>query len=135
MRRAGEWTAMALLGLGLAGASGAPPRGAVAGRRDGGGSGAGQTSQPVLGRSVSGVVRNQLNQPLRSAIVYLKNERTKVIRTAITDSEGTYGFHQLEANVSYEVYAVWQGHRSPSRVDSEYETEKNLRLNLTVPVG
>ncbi|HVA62725.1 MAG TPA: carboxypeptidase-like regulatory domain-containing protein, partial [Terriglobales bacterium] len=75
------------------------------------------------------------NQPLATEIVYLKNQRTKAIHTAITDSRGTFSFHQLEPNITYEVYAVWQGHRSPSRMDSEYETQQDIRLDLTVPVG
>lgn len=95
----------------------------------------GQARGPALGRSVHGVVLNAENQPLPTAIVYLKNLRTKVIHTAITDDRGSYSFHQLEANVSYEVYAVWKQHRSPSRTDSEYETQPDIRLDLKVPVG
>jgi len=93
-----------------------------------------QVNQPVLGRSVHGLVLDARNQPLPSAVVYLTNLRTKAIHTAITDDHGGYSFHQLEPRTGYEVYAVWQGRRSPARTDSEYETAKDVRLDLKIPV-
>jgi len=91
--------------------------------------------QVKLGRSVHGTVLDGQNRPLASAIVYLKDQRTKVIHTAITDGQGGYSFHQLQPNVGYEVYAVWKKQRSPVRTLSEYETEADVRLDLKVPVG
>lgn len=88
-----------------------------------------------LGRSVHGVVLDARNEPLATAIVYLKDTRTKTIRTVITDARGTYSFHQLQPNTSYELYAVWKGQRSPVRTDSEFETSRDLQLDLKVPVA
>ncbi|MGH9482701.1 MAG: carboxypeptidase-like regulatory domain-containing protein [Terriglobales bacterium] len=90
---------------------------------------------PNLGRSVHGVVLDARNQPLAAAIVYLKDARTKAIRTVITDDQGAYSFHQLQPNTSYDLYAVWKGTRSPSRTDSEFESAKDLRLDLKVPIA
>ncbi|MGH9467232.1 MAG: carboxypeptidase-like regulatory domain-containing protein [Terriglobales bacterium] len=90
---------------------------------------------PKLGRSVHGVVLDALGQPLSSAIVYLKNTQTKVIHTVITDANGAYSFHQLQANVTYQLYAQWKGHKSNLRVDSQYLMREDLNLNLKIPVG
>lgn len=96
--------------------------------------GAQQSSPLQLGRSVHGVVLDARNRPLPEAIVYLKNQRSKAIRTVITDNNGAYSFHQLEPNVGYQLYAVWKGRHSPARTDSEYETAPDLRLDLKIPV-
>ncbi len=96
---------------------------------------AGAQQAPKLGRSVFGVVEDALGRPLPGAVVYLKNLRSKNIRSMITGNSGDYGFHQLQANTSYQVYAVWKGHRSKVRTDSQYEFSQNLRLNLQIPVA
>lgn len=89
---------------------------------------------PNLGRSVHGVVMDARNRPLSGAIVVLKNTRTNGMQTVITDARGTFSFHQLKANVAYEVYAEWQHQRSPVRTDSAYEVAPDLRLDLKIPV-
>ncbi len=96
---------------------------------------AGAQQTPKLGRSVYGVVQDALGRPLPRAVVYLKNLRTKNIRSMITGSSGGYSFHQLQANTSYQVYAAWKGRRSKVRTDSEYEFTRDLRLNLQIPVA
>ena len=96
---------------------------------------AGAQQAPQLGRSVHGVVGDALGRPLPRAVVYLKNLRTKNIRSMITGRSGRYSFHQLQANTSYQIYAVWHGHRSKVRTDSEYQFSRNLRLDLQVPLA
>ncbi|MGH9476227.1 MAG: carboxypeptidase-like regulatory domain-containing protein [Terriglobales bacterium] len=98
---------------------------------------AGQLPQttPPLGRSVEGVVLNALNQPLPGAIVYLRNVQTKLIRSVVTDAKGAYAFHHLQPNVSYQVYAEWQGYRTPLRTDSLYSSQEVMRLDLTISVS
>ena len=94
-----------------------------------------QQGQPKLGRSVHGVVLNARYQPLSTAIVYLKNRSTKMIHTAITDNQGAYSFHQLAPNTDYEIYAEWKGKRSSVRIDSAYNSQPDVRLDLTIPVA
>ncbi|HWG38610.1 MAG TPA: carboxypeptidase-like regulatory domain-containing protein [Terriglobales bacterium] len=93
-----------------------------------------RTKPPDWGRSVHGVVLDARNRPLSSALVYLTNLRTKAVKTAITDTQGAYSFHELTPQVDYRLVAAWHGHKSPSRTDSEYEIAHDLRLDLTVPV-
>ncbi|MGH9394006.1 MAG: carboxypeptidase-like regulatory domain-containing protein [Terriglobales bacterium] len=89
---------------------------------------------PNLGRSVHGVVLDARNRPLSGAVVYLANERTRVVHTAITDAQGGYSFHQLAPRVGYQLQAAWRGQKSAARKDSEYEMAQDLRLDLIVPV-
>ncbi len=117
MSRVAKLAAAAGLALGLLGPAGAR-----------------QVNQPRLGRSVHGTVQDAESHPLPGAIVYMKDQRTRVIHTVITGDNGQYSFHQLTPNVSYEVYAEWKGRRSPARTDSEYETQPDVRLDLKVPV-
>jgi len=97
--------------------------------------GAQDVNQPRLGRSIHGTVQDAASHPLPGAIVYMKDQRTRVIHTVIADDNGAYSFHQLTPRVSYEVYAEWKGRRSPVRTDSEYETEPDVRLDLKIPVS
>jgi hypothetical protein len=96
---------------------------------------AGAQQAPALGRSVHGVVQDALSRPLAGAVVYLKNLRTKNIRSMITDASGRYSFHQLQANTNYQVHAEWRGHTSKTRTDSQYEFSQDLRLDLQIPVA
>lgn len=94
-----------------------------------------QLAPPKLGRSVHGTVMNAVNQPIAQAIVYLKEVGTKSVHTVITNGQGDYSFYDLKPNTSYEVYAVWKGHKSQSRTDSQYNSQTKVRLDLTIPVA
>ena len=83
-------------------------------------------------RTVSGQVINQDDAPLSDAIVYLKNTKTLGIKTYISDAQGNYHFSSLAPNVDYEVYAEWQGHRSPTRTLSGFDSRSQVVFNLKV---
>ncbi len=95
----------------------------------------GAQQAPPLGRSIYGTVLSALNQPIASAIVVLKNMKSNVIHNVITDERGAYAFHDLQPGASYQVYAEWQGHRSKTRTDSQYNPNPTVRLDLTIPVS
>ena len=94
-----------------------------------------QIAPPVLGRGVHGTVRNAVHQPLTQAMVYLEDVSSKVEHTVITGNDGNYTFYDLKKNTTYEVYAVWKGHKSAVRTDSQYNSQPNIRLDLTIPVA
>jgi len=85
-------------------------------------------------RTLTGQVTDQDGRPLSDAVVYLKNTKTLLIKTYISDAQGNYRFASLSPNVDYEVYAEYQGHRSPTRTlssfDSRSEVVFNLKINL-----
>lgn len=85
-------------------------------------------------RTVHGVVLDASDQPIPSAIVYLTNTRTSAVRTYIADRDGKYIFHALEPNTTYELFAEFQQHRSPTRSVSSYDSRTDVPLDLKVPI-
>lgn len=83
-------------------------------------------------RTLSGHVVDSTDQPLHRAVVYLKNTRTLVIRTYITEKNGSYRFHALSPNVDYEVYADYKGDRSDVKTLSAYDDRKQIVLELKI---
>ena len=94
-----------------------------------------QIAPPKLGRSVHGTVFNAVHQPLAQAIVHLVDMSSKVGRTVITGNDGNFSFYDLKKDTTYSIYAVWKGYKSPSRTDSQYNPQIDIRLDLTIPVA
>lgn len=90
----------------------------------------GRGSQAV--RTLSGHVIDSANQPLYKAVVYLKNTKTLVIRTYITEKDGSYRFSALSPNVDYEVYADHQGQRSETKTLSGFDNRRQVDFTLKV---
>jgi protocatechuate 3,4-dioxygenase beta subunit len=83
-------------------------------------------------RTLSGHVLDSANQPLYKAVVYLKNTKTLVIRTYITEKDGSFRFSALSPNVDYEVYADHQGDRSDVKTLSAFDNRKKIVFTLRV---
>jgi protocatechuate 3,4-dioxygenase beta subunit len=88
-------------------------------------------SQQAL-RSLTGHVLSSQNQPLQKAIVYLKNTKSLVIKTYITEADGSYRFPALSPNVDYEVYADYQGARSDTKTLSAFDSRKQVNITLKI---
>ena len=83
-------------------------------------------------RSLSGHVMSSQNQPVQKAIVYLKNTKSLVIKTYITEADGSYRFPALSPNVDYEVYADFQGARSDTKTLSAFDNKKQVNITLKI---
>jgi len=83
-------------------------------------------------RSVSGKVVGVQDQPLSKAVVHLKNTRTLVIKTYITEPDGTYRFSALAPNVDYELFADQDGMRSDTKTVSGFDSRKDLTITLKI---
>jgi hypothetical protein len=83
-------------------------------------------------RSVSGKVLSAQEQPLQKAVVHLKNTKTLVIKTYITEPDGTYRFSALSPNVDYEIYAEKEGQRSDTKTLSAFDNRKQLTVTLKI---
>ena len=111
----------ALVGLALAGLAQLPAPGASAAVLQ-----RGQSES----RTMIGHVMTRQDQPAQKAIVYLKNTKTLVIKTYITDADGSYRFSGLASNVDYEVYAEQQGVRSDTKTLSSFDSRKQVNFTL-----
>ncbi len=81
-------------------------------------------------RTVRGTVVNKDENPVDSAIVYLKNMRTQDIVTHLSDSDGKFRFSGLDLNVDYEIHAERDGWASSSHSVSNFDTRKEFVLTL-----
>jgi hypothetical protein len=84
-------------------------------------------------RTVRGVVVDKASEnPIPSAVVFLKNTRTNAVRSYIADDEGNYRFSGLDPNVDYEIHAEKDGAKSATRTISSFDNKKEIILNLKV---
>jgi protocatechuate 3,4-dioxygenase beta subunit len=83
-------------------------------------------------RTLTGHVFSSENQPVQKAIVYLKDTKTLMVKTYITDTDGSYRFPALSPNVDYEVYADYQGGRSDTKTLSAFDNRKQVTITLRI---
>jgi protocatechuate 3,4-dioxygenase beta subunit len=83
-------------------------------------------------RTVRGTVIDKDENPMASAIVHLKNDRTMAVRTYITDVSGNFRFSGLDPNVDYEIHAEHDNLTSNNRTISNFDTRKEIVVPLKV---
>ena len=88
-----------------------------------------QDQGPEL-RTVHGAVIDAAENPVTSAIVYLKNMKTQDVKTYITREDGLYRFSGLDPNVDYQVYAEHNGMVSSTREVSSYDSRRDINFQL-----
>ncbi|MGD0436184.1 MAG: carboxypeptidase-like regulatory domain-containing protein [Bryobacteraceae bacterium] len=81
-------------------------------------------------RSVQGIVTDAAGNHVDKAVVQLKNTKTLQIRSFITETDGAYHFAGLSTDVDYELRAEHDGHRSPSKTLSVFNSKKVATINL-----
>jgi carboxypeptidase family protein len=85
-------------------------------------------------RILTGMVSNQLGNPLADSVVYLTNTRTMGVKTYIVGKDGMYRFPSLSPNIDYQVYAQYQSHKSDTKTLSSFDSRPNAVINLKVEV-
>jgi len=84
-------------------------------------------------RTVRGVVADKSSEdPVPSAVVFLRNTRTNAVRSYIANEEGEYRFSGLDPNVDYEIHAEKDGAKSATRTVSSFDSKKEIVLNLKI---
>ena len=83
-------------------------------------------------RALTGRVHGDQDRPIADAVVYLKNTKTLVVKTYITEANGTYRFPALSSNVDYEVHAEYKGGRSDTKTLSSFDSRKQAIINLKI---
>jgi hypothetical protein len=91
--------------------------------------------QYVEYRGVRGVVKFRDGEPVRGAVVQLKNTRTLQIRSFITKKDGLYHFDGLSTEVDYELRAQYHGRFSGSKTLSQFNSKREATVDLTVDNG
>lgn len=83
-------------------------------------------------RTVHGTVVAKQDDPIPSAVVYLKNLRTQTVKTYIADDAGHYRFSGLDPNVDYEIHAENKDETSAKRTISSFDNRKEIVVVLKV---
>lgn len=86
-------------------------------------------------RTVEGTVLDANDNALPHAIVYLKNASSHSVRTYIAGDDGKFNFHAVDPNVNFELYAEYQGKKSPTRTVSSFDSRPEIHMDLKIPIG
>lgn len=88
--------------------------------------------KPPEFRTLTGKVLDKDDSPVKDAIVYLTNRKTKAIKTFVADADGAFRFPNLSRTEDYEIYAEVKGQKSLTKVLSSFDNRVSARLNLQV---
>src|SRR5437764_9276687 len=86
-------------------------------------------------KNVHGVVQDVRGNPLAGARVFLKDMKTKIIRTLETDQNGEYKVFALPPTVDYELYADFKGKQSDKKYVSSFLNREDNVLNFQLDVA
>jgi hypothetical protein len=81
-------------------------------------------------RNVQGVVHAPDGAPQDGAVVQLENKRTMQVRSFISQADGSYYFHDLNADVDYELRAEFRGSASDKRTVSTFDSRQDVTIDL-----
>ena len=81
-------------------------------------------------RSVSGAVVNDASAPVQGATVFLKDLKTKSIRSFTTTEKGRFQFAQVNMAEDHELWAEKDGKKSPVKTVSSWDARKIFETDL-----
>jgi carboxypeptidase family protein len=87
-------------------------------------------SQNIGDRTVSGTILNESSQPVVGATVFLKNEKTKAIRSYISTAGGHYRFSQVDMSVDFDLWVEKDGRKSATKTVSSWDDRKEFVSDL-----
>jgi len=87
-------------------------------------------SQNLGQRTVSGTVLNPDSQPVSGATVFLKNQKTKSIRSYTSTADGHFHFAQIDMADDYDLWAEKDGKKSPTKTVSSWDARKDFVSEL-----
>ena len=93
---------------------------------------AAQMPSQATARTLSGTVTDTNREPIRGAVVELRDEGSHALMTYITDANGTYSFKRLDGNTDYVVWVVFRGRHSPSHTISKFDSHMAKVINFTI---
>ena len=83
-------------------------------------------------RTVSGAVMDANSKAISGAIVFLKNQKTKAIRSYTTAKNGSFYFTQVTMTDDFDLWAEKDGKKSATRTVSSWDARKNYIAELRI---
>jgi hypothetical protein len=85
-------------------------------------------------RSVTGRVTDRAGNVLPGSVVEIENTVTLGIQSYIVHEDGTYFFKELNPDVDFTLTAHYKRFWSKAATLSKFNTAKEAKINLTIPV-
>jgi hypothetical protein len=92
---------------------------------------AGQSNVPAQ-RVVHGRVEDKSGAVVKGAVVYLKDDRSSQVKSAISLDDGTYRFVQLSLNSDYELWAQLGAVKSKTKSISSFDSKSDITIDLKI---
>ncbi|MBZ5611501.1 MAG: carboxypeptidase-like regulatory domain-containing protein [Acidobacteriia bacterium] len=86
--------------------------------------------KPSNARLIDGIVKDQADNPIRGAIVQLKDLKTSKVVDFATREDGKFAFRDLSMDVNYEVTAKNGAVTSPVKKVTPFDTRKEIILTF-----
>ena len=83
-------------------------------------------------RSVSGTVVDASSNPVSAATIFLKNQKTKAIRSYTSAANGRFYFAQVSATDDYDLWAEKDGKKSGVKTVSSWDARKEFETELKI---
>ena len=87
-------------------------------------------AQTIGQRVVVGTVIDAGSTPVAGATVFLKDLKTKVVRSYSSDAKGRFRFTQVDMAEDHEIWGESNGKKSPVKTVSEWDSRKELEVEL-----
>ena len=81
-------------------------------------------------RTVSGSVVDSNSAAVPAATVFLKNQKTKAIRSYTSTKDGRFYFAQVNMAEDYDLWAEKDGRKTATKTVSSWDTRKNFETEL-----
>jgi len=81
-------------------------------------------------RTVSGTVLDAGSQPVPRATVFLKDEKSKTIRSFDSTADGHFHFAQVDMSTDFDLWAEKDGKKSATKTVSSWDTRKDFISDL-----
>jgi len=88
------------------------------------------SAQNMGQRSVTGSVVDDTSTPIAGATVFLKNQKTKSIRSYTSDSKGRFRFAQVNMVEDYDIWAEKDGKKTSTKTVSSWDARKEFETEL-----
>ncbi len=87
-------------------------------------------AQNIGERTVSGTVQDASSNQVSGATVFLRNEKTKTIRSYTSDNDGHFHFAQVDMAQDFDLWAEKGGHKSAMKTVSSWDARKDFVADL-----